>query len=233
MLDLLSPFHFEDEPSSVPGDAPVLSLPDVVLLPGEPLSVKVPAGTAAAAAENALTEDRFLAVACAKKGAAVGTPENRQIATIGRIVAEDTDLDGQLHLVLLGLKRVRIGRLEQESPYHRFSLEAVDDRFSQTSSDLLSGMEKEILSRLNRVLELRPLPLEGPFALPMDQFAPGALPLGMLCDMAASAAGLGAQEKRMILEEMDVVKRAEKVVFCLQFLLDSLKTERGGGTTLH
>lgn len=229
-MDLLSPFHFEDEPAPMPGEAPLLILPETVLLPGEPLSVVLPPG-AVSAAEAALAGDRLVALACAKRGTA-GKTETYPVAALGRIVSEEADSDGGINSILLGLKRIRLGTPVQETPFPKIAIETLEDRFSQTASNLLTGLESEILGRLDRILNVRPMPMDGPLALPLDQLVPGALPLGMLCDLAAAAAALGAQEKQLVLEEADVVRRAEKVVFCLQFLLDSFRVEKNS-RTLH
>lgn len=228
---------YEDELPSAPSDAPVFPLPNAVLLPGEPMPLYIFEDRYRAMTENALAGDRLIVMGhmkpgWEKKGASV--PPLYDVAGVGRIVMDERASDGTFNLVLLGLKRVRIGNFVQESPYRRAQIELLTDRYSQTSPSLITTLESELIELAKKSLKARAGDLpEYNAAQFLEQLAPGGVPLGMLCDMVGSTVLAQSAEKQMLLEETDVIRRAEKLIFALRFLSESSGYGGPGKNLLH
>ena len=223
MNDLFPPF--EDENLKAPQDVPLFPLSKVVLLPGEPLPLHIFEERYQMMAESAISSERLIAMAHLKPRidkSEGGNPEIFDVCGLGRIVLDERLSDGKFNLILVGLKRIRIKRIVQLKPYKRAEVEILADRFSQTSGPLLSSLSAEITGLAQELLGLRKKFLEevpGPI---FDQFPSQNLPLGTLCDLLAAALSLPPLDKQMVMEEMDVIRRAEILRFALKFELGSL-----------
>lgn len=222
------PFFEDDELKSV-GMVPIFPLPQTVLLPGEPLPLHIFEERYKEMTESAISSKKLIAMAHLKPGWEKdyeGNPEIYDVAGLGKIVIDERLPDGKFNLLLLGLKRIKIKRIVQTRPYRIAEVEILSDRFSQTSSTLLASLESQIVhltqellrsERGKEILTQNPIPI-------LENLADGALPLGILCDLAAAALSLPPMEKQMMLEETDVVLRAEKLIFALKFQLQSLQS---------
>src|SRR5438552_4076725 len=75
------------------------------------------------------------------------------------------------------------------------------------SEDLIVQRKKKLLEEIpNQILENLPNQI---------------LPLGNLCDLLAAALALPPLDKQMVMEETDVIRRAEILLFALKFELGS------------
>ena len=224
MTDFFPPF--EDEALKSPQDVPLFPLSQVVLLPGEPLPLHIFEERYLMMAESAISSERLIAMAHLKpriEKSPEGNPEMFDVCGLGRIVLDERLSDGKFNLILVGLKRIRIKRIIQLKPYKRAEVEILADRFSQTSSSLLSSLSSEITFLAQELMAQRKKILEEAPSQIFENFPSENLPLGTLCDLLAAALSLPPLDKQMIIEEMDVVRRAEILLFALKFELGSLK----------
>lgn len=213
MFELTLPFP--EEFLDIPREVGVYPREGAVLLPGEPLPLLIPDERHRMA--PAFIQGKFLAVSGHKPGS--GAPSG--VFGLGRIAMDEELADGGLNLVVIGLKRVRVRSYVTEKPFLRAEIEVLEDTFSQTAANLISSLSKEVYALGRELLEYKKQePKEISFPdlenMPCDQ-----LPLGTLCDLFSAAVSLPSLEKRMILEELDAVRRAEKLIFILRFELEA------------
>ncbi len=236
MNKVFSPFL--DDSFKVPEEVPFFPLPEMALLPGEPMPLHIFEERYKVMTETALVSDRMIVMGHVKQGWEKRPGADREtygIAGIGQIVMDERLQDGRFNLVLLGLKRIKITQVLPSKPFRKARIEILDDQYSQTSSSLLESLEKEILRLANALTRTKyydaPASLEGYPAL--NNIAEGSLPLGALCDFTAAALNLPSSDKQMILDELDVVQRSEKLLFLLRFHLKSVETLSAPLKLLH
>ena len=226
----------DEESFRAPEGVPVFPLPDMVLLPGEPLPLHIFEQRYKLMTESAISSEKLIAMAHLKPGwekEQEGSPEIYPIAGLGRIMADERLADGRFNLMLVGLKRVRLGRFMQDRPYRIAQVEVLADHCSRTAPALLSSLESEIIALSRRMLKLVSGEVPADRTAPLlESLSPGALPLGGLCDLAAAAFPLSSVEKQMILEETDIIARAEKLIFTLRCRLES-PGDSSGRAILH
>lgn len=222
----------EEEDLKALGVVPVFPLPNCVLLPCEPFPLHIFEERYKQMTEMALSTKRLIVLAHQKPGG----EEIYPIAGLGKIVIDDRFSDGRFNILLLGLKRIKIKQFLQEQPFRMAEVELLEDRFSTTSSSLLSSLESELLAGANQFVsqlgESAYQDKENPTAF-LKNLTLGMFPLGVLTDIVASMMPVSSLEKQMVLEEMDVIARCEKLIFVLKTHLQSYPKGSGSSTSLH
>ncbi len=203
-------------------------MPEVVLLPGEPMPLHIFEERYKIMTETALMSDRLIVMGHMKPGwekNLLSNQETYSVAGVGQIMMDERLHDGRFNLVLLGLKRIKIRKIVESKPYRKAQIEILEDKCSQTSSTVLVSLEKEILDLANLISRTKKDDRStAPEGFPVLQnIGEGSLPLGALCDFTAAALNFSSPEKQMILEELDVVKRSEKLLFLLRFQMEAAK----------
>ncbi len=228
MIDPLFSF-MEETFSQMPEEVPLFPLPQMVLLPGEPMPLHIFEEKYKIMTESALAGERLIAMGHMKtepdkRGS--DQPEIYDIAGLGRIVMDEKLGNGRFNLVLLGLRRVRVKEIVQEKPFARARIEVLADRFSQTSSSVIESLSDELLDLFEDVSLEREdhHPAQDLQAAPLDAGSLESLPLGTLCDVLASALNMKPVEKQMLLEETDVIKRAQTLLFTLRYEWESYRS---------
>ena len=217
---------FPEESLSFPTEVPVFPLEGASLLPGEPMPLHIFEERYKTMTESALAEGKFLAVADFKSG----RPLTEGVFGLGRIAMDERLPDGRFNLVLIGLKRIRVRALTQEKPYLKAEIEVLEDAYSQTAVNTINTLSKEVYGLGKDVMGMKKDGKSEVSYADLDSLPYDLLPLGMLCDLYSAALALPPLEKRMMLEETDAVKRAEKLIFTLRFELSRLRT--GGSAQL-
>ncbi|HEX4823657.1 MAG TPA: LON peptidase substrate-binding domain-containing protein [Candidatus Polarisedimenticolaceae bacterium] len=129
---------------------PVFPLPDVVFFPRTVLPLHVFESRYRAMVKDALAADRTFAVALLQPGWEKDyrrSPAFHPIATIGRMEDVETTHDGRFLLRLVGVSRVRLGRVARETPYRvcradeipERPLNATDPKLRRAKLDLLAS----------------------------------------------------------------------------------------------
>lgn len=218
----------DDDVLDLPAEVPVFPLPEAVLLPGEPMPLHIFEERYRIMTETAISSERLIVMGHLKTGHESDEPEKRDIydvAGLGQIVMDERLNDGRFNLVLLGLKRIRIRRMLQHKPYRRAEVELLPDRFSSTNPALLHSLEDSILTLSRRLMKFRRDDIDPAQATSLNEvLKPGAVALGTLCDLAAATLFTTPNEKQMILEELDVIRRSEKVIFGLRFQWEATRS---------
>lgn len=171
--------------------------------------------------EDSLTSDRLVAVGTYRKETThTSAPRPvEEVACLSRVVAHHRQDAGDYHVVMVGIRRVRLGKdLAAENAFRWVDAELCDDRdpmhqhpSSLYLKDKLGELTREVIARAE---ESDPQ---------LDSLFDGELPLGSVTDILASMLDLHWKEKLHLLKETHVRHRAEKLLEYLEdFHLDAV-----------
>jgi Lon protease-like protein len=199
-----------DELTPDGGVVRLFPLPNLVLFPGavQPLHIFEPRYRQMTA--DALAGDRLIALVLPMPGWEkdyAGKPALHDVACVGRIGAEQQLADGRFNLLLHGLRRIRIiEEVSQAKLYRAARVEFLDEA-------AYSDVAEEAVFR-QRLREHAPEWFGGQTEL-RDQFLgliDSDLGLGVLIDLIAFALPLDPEFKQMLLEELNVPQRFERLL---------------------
>jgi Lon protease-like protein len=190
--------------ASFRGTARLFPLPNLVLFPGavQPLHVFEPRYRQLT--EDALADDRLMAIALLKPGAEE-QPDDRPpicpVVCLGRISAVERLPDGRFYLLLLGLRRARIlEEIAADRLYRTAAVELLDD-------EPLAAVEatrlREELGRGVAACSAFPTAAQEQ----LDKLLHSDLSPGAIADLLAYALPLEPAEKQELLEDTDISLR--------------------------
>ena len=203
------------------GKVRLFPLPNLVLFPQvvSPLHIFEPRYRQMTA--DALTGDRLIAIVLLRPGYEAeyeGKPAVHPIGCLGRIVAEQLRPDGRYDMLLRGISRARFGG------------EVTSDRLYRTvQAKLLSDgpvPDVETAMALRRELAERIVPRfhDESARRQLQELFRGEMPLGALCDVLGFALPIPTEEKQVLLELLDVARRAEHLIQQVEALAPAAKT---------
>lgn len=206
-----------DDPTSLgdySGRARLFPLPNLVLFPSvvQPLHIFEPRYRQLM--EDALKDDRLLAMALLQPGWEEDyykNPPIHPVVCLGRVHKEERLPDGRWNLLLHGLARARVeSELTTDRPYRvaRVRLMQEEDVGSQQKAKDLRGQLGRRVSRWFAAHEGALVQLE--------QLLEGDLTLGALCDVFGFALPIGLEIKQQLLEDADVEQRAHRLIAHLE-----------------
>src|SRR5947209_6017897 len=205
--------------ANFPGTARLFPLPNLVLFPHvvQPLHIFEPRYKQMTA--DAIAGDRLIAPVLLKPGWEEQYDEKPPlypVACLGRLVAEQQLPDGRYNLLIRGLSRMRIhSELTDVRPYRTARGELLIDGPLPSLAES-KALRKELAGKV--------LPR---FAAgqPREQLAElfrGELPLGALCDILGFALPFPVEHKQALLEQLDVTRRASRLLTLLDALVPSV-----------
>src|SRR5205814_6930080 len=116
-------------------------------------------------------------------------------------------LDGRFNLLLRGLCRVRlVEELVGPTPYRSAHVDVLADRGPATIK-VNSQVREELMGHLNRWV-----PTHTELRSQFRKLLISELPLGTLCDVFAFALPLRVEAKQQLLEELDIDRRALRLI---------------------
>jgi uncharacterized protein len=196
------------------GTARLFPLPNLVLFPQviQPLHIFEPRYRAMT--EDALASDRLIAMVLLQPGWEpdyAQAPAIYSVACLTRVVADQRLPDGRFNLLVRGLCRIRI---DHEVPHAKaYRLARVD--LLQDVEVASAATSRALRKRLGRLI---PAWLSGQTAV-LDQLKKlvrSDLTLGALGDILTFALPLDVAVKQELLEELNVARRIEHLVACLE-----------------
>ncbi|MBI1918715.1 MAG: LON peptidase substrate-binding domain-containing protein [Planctomycetes bacterium] len=195
------------------GTARLFPLPNLVLFPSviQPLHIFEPRYRQMMA--DALDDDRLLALVLLRPGWEEDyhlRPPVHAVACLGAIANEECLADGRYNLLLHGLQRVRIvEELPAEKLYRCARVELLEDAAS--AAGLECALREELALRM-------PAWFAGHGAAQQqaEQLLEASLPLSALCDIFSFALPLPTKAKQGLLEELDVTRRARRLLTYLK-----------------
>lgn len=139
-------------------------------------------------------------------------PAIEEVAGLGRILRHERLPDGRFHLLLQGLKRVRLIR---EVPSDRLYRVAEAEILQDEDTGVLDDPRRDDLIALFR----RARPHDQGFDPDLEALLDSVLPLGALTDFIGHALGVPAAIKQELLTETRVDRRADRLRVILGGLL--------------
>lgn len=198
---------------------PLFPLPDTVLFPQLLLPLHVFEERYRAMVDDALADDRRIAMAVLRPGweSSYDTkrPELHPAVCVGNIVAEQRLADGRYHLVLRGTQRARLlDEEETDHPYRVGVLQAVDEIYPDPAATDRELQRSRLLAAFRDHLDAQ-----------IEHVLHGAtderVPLGVLCDALTFALNMPPEDKLALLAEANVDQR---VLMLQRWLADTDET---------
>ena len=203
------------DPTTFSGKVRLFPLPNLVMFPHvlQPLHIFEPRYKAML--EDALTDDRLIAMAVLAPGWEKhyeGRPRLKPIACLGKVVTHQ-EVEGERYNILLaGLRRVNILReLPPDRPFREALAEIVDDRYPAAAASDRPALQQRLLDSFRRFLPNVP-----EIHQHLEELLCTGVSLGMLTDLAGYAMQIPIDAKTSLLEEADVDRRCEALLHMLE-----------------
>lgn len=190
------------------GVARLFPLPNLVLYPHVMQPLHIFEDRYREMLEDAIARDGLIAMAVLKPGWEddyESRPPVEEFACLGKIVAHHRLEDGRYNVLLMGVQRVRIIKeLDPLRSFRKARVELIDDCYDFASP----AKRKETQERLLEAFR-KHLPCACQLPEQLESMLSGALPLGLLTDLAAYALPLEGDIKQQLLAECRVRRRSE------------------------
>ncbi len=198
------------------GIIPLFPLATVVFFPNTLLPLHVFEPRYRQMVKDVIDAERIIGMVLLKPGwekTYEGNPEIYSVAGMGRIVNSEPLDDGRFNILLYGLKRVKIIEIVNELPYRLARVEILED-IHGTNEDMYRERIIELSSKWNGIIKKH----HESHLINIDT----RLPLESLIDAIASMSVSNVFEKQELLEEINVQKRAEKILTHLETKIEAL-----------
>jgi Lon protease-like protein len=191
-----------EQSTELPATLPVMVLPGVTLFPNALLPLHIFESRYRLMLEEALGDCRMLAMAMPRDKQ---EREVEPIAGAGLVRACIRNDDGTSNLILQGVSRVRFTGWEQMEPFRIARIEPVQSR---------EGDQENIESRVTQLHALCARFKEQGIELPsqFEAYLNQISNIGVITDLVASTLVADSRVRQMLLEEVDIPKRLEKLL---------------------
>ncbi|MCH2183524.1 MAG: LON peptidase substrate-binding domain-containing protein [Mariniblastus sp.] len=198
-------------PPNFSGLVRLFPLPNLVLFPGVIQGLHIFEPRYRELMKDSLAADGLITITLLKPEwelAAEGDPPIHETVCIGKIVTHAETEDGRYNLLLIGVQRARIVReIYSERPYRLAQVEVLDDS-KGVEPEQRSRWRDQLLNQFRTFAESRNL-LENES---IQQLLSKDVPLGLLTDLIGFSTGASSHQLQTILETVNLVARAEKVL---------------------
>lgn len=197
--------------SDFSGSVRLFPLPNLVMFPHVMQPLHIFETRYRSLMQDALRSDRLIAMATLASGWESdyeGRPPLRSLACLGQIATYHRLHDGTYNVLLAGLHRVRIVR--ELAPNRRFreaEVELCEDIYPNDPS--AHDVQLRAMLR-DEFIKIAPLVRE--VQEQIDQLLSGDIALGTLTDILSYMLDISLQKKQALLEQLNVVRRAEMVL---------------------
>lgn len=191
-----------EQSTELPATLPVMVLPGVTLFPNALLPLHIFETRYRLMLEEALGDYRMLAMAMPRDKQ---EREVEPIAGAGLVRACIRNEDGTSNLILQGVSRVRFIGWEQTEPFRMARIEALESR---------EGDQENIESRVTQLHALCARFKEQGIELPsqFEAYLNQITNIGVITDLVASTLVTDSRVRQMLLEEVEIPKRLEKLL---------------------
>ncbi len=207
-----------DHEQEIPGTLPVLPLKDTVVYPDIMVPLTIGQERSLKLMDDVMAGDRML-ILVASKDEEIETPGPEDLHEVGTVGLAHKMIklpDGTMRVLVQGMRRVRIDRYVQETPYLAADATVLDD-VAPTGKDI-DALRSSLLNLYDKIIALvayLPDELEGAAASIEE---PGALAFFIVGSMR-----LKVEDKQPLLAENDVEKRLRMVIGIMTRELDMLE----------
>ena len=193
------------------GTCRLFPLPGVVMFPHAVLPLHVFEPRYRQMTEDALANDRLIAIVQVSPGAdwqGSDEPAIEAIACLGKILKSERLPDGRFNFLLQGRKRIRIIReLNSTTLYRQAQVEILEDiepLLTTEKADLIA-IYRDVISRISTGIDAE-----------FDAMLNRNPPLGVVTDLVAQSLGLPPGLKQALLEDCRTDRRAEGLLSILR-----------------
>ena len=208
---------------TIPEKLPILPVPNIVLLPGGDIPLKVIDPRHLMMIVDVVNTYKMMVLALIKNpwmDKSRSKPEIKRIGTVAAVTASQQLVDGSFTLFLHGLTRVRIGEDLQFSPYQISEITEIQDGERDREKEAFESLGSESIRLFHQAVTqqvLEPFP-EGTLSR-----LPNTTPANFL-GMAAALLSFSPEDKQDLLECDDMIERAEALISKFQSILLSRAT---------
>jgi ATP-dependent Lon protease len=215
----LDPSQAGDGHPPLPPEAPLLPVRATVLFPHAILPLNIGRPKSLRLLNEIMAGDRTVAVV-AQKDAQSEDPapsDLHEVACVGTVLRMVRFAEDRVSILLQGVGRVRVTGIAQTEPYLRAKLEPLAE--AEDGEDVeTQALVKNVLEQFDRVVSLAPNVPDEAAATARSQERPGRT-----ADFIASLLDLPADDKQLLLEELDVRERLRRLSGLLQRELQVLE----------
>lgn len=208
----MASFDFSPElPSGATPTVRLFPLPNLVMFPHvvQPLHIFEP--RYCALLEAALADDQLMAMALLQpgwEGDYLQRPPIVPMVCVGRVVSHTRQGGDRHNILLLGLRRARIVReLPPVYAYREAEVSLLDDQYGSVAAPERERLKQQLATGFRTHLPQNPMVQEQ-----YERLISSDVPLGVLTDIMAFSLDLGLREKRDLLEELQVERRAIRLL---------------------
>jgi len=198
---------------------PLFPLPNAVLFPKTPVPLYIFEEKYRTMVRDIVTGEGELVIALMREGLEfkqAGISAVHSIACLGKIETCEELEDGKYNIVVVGVQRVRLKRIVQNSPYKLVEVELLDNEAYTSDSE-------EVIRRQNFLGDLFAQFTE--LAVEMESHAMELMPeldFESLVNMVAMTLNLSMQQKQALLEISNISLRCDMLIPVLQQQLETL-----------
>jgi len=224
------------DPTSVSGNVPVFPLPGVVFFPHTVLPLYIFESRYKAMVRDAMEGEKIIAISLLKDGWEedyAGNPAFHEVGTMGRIEDLEPLADGQFHIRLTGLQRVRFEGLIKDRPYQLVQVRPLPETPVDESASRIVSAKLDLLASHGCLVRELMVP-EG-LGLVLDD----RVPFEAAVNSACANLPVDPAVRQGLLEEDDLLLRHRRAADVLDAVLKrvlSLKASRSreeGGSDLN
>jgi ATP-dependent Lon protease len=206
--DLISILDEEEKEAEIPNPLPLLPVRDVVIFTDMLLPLFIGREKSVRAAEEAVTQDRFLFLAT-QKDPQVENPKPEDIysvGTVGRILRMLKLPDGRVKALVQGVAKGKILNYVRKKPHYKVKVEVVEEKPITPLTLEVEALMRNVRDHSEKILALRG-EMTGDVGVILESMDDP----GKLADLVASNLRLKIEESQMLLELFDPVERLKKV----------------------
>ncbi|MEM7007729.1 MAG: LON peptidase substrate-binding domain-containing protein [Thermodesulfobacteriota bacterium] len=198
------------------GLVPLFPLSSVVFFPNTLLPLHIFEQRYRDMVNTSLESEKIIGMALLKPGWETdyyGNPDVYEVIGMGRIVSSETFSDGKINIVLYGLKRVKIVEIVKELPYRLARVEIMENVHNSQDEELRTHIE-QLVQKWNLYLSDK----QKSHKITVNT----KLPLDNLTDALGSLIFPNVFDKQLLLEEVNVQKRAKLIINDLNSRLEMI-----------
>ncbi|MDX9786625.1 MAG: endopeptidase La [Desulfobacterales bacterium] len=206
--DLISIIDEDDKEANVPNPLPLLPVRDVVIFTDMLLPLFIGREKSVRAAEEAVTQDRFLFLATQKDPHVEnpGPDDIYTVGTVGRILRMLKLPDGRVKALVQGVAKGRVIKYVRKKPHYRVQVEFVEEKPMTEITLEVEALMRNVREHSEKILALRG-EMTGDVGVILESMEDP----GKLADLVASNLRLKIEESQQVLELFDPVERLRKV----------------------
>jgi Lon protease-like protein len=199
---------------SFSGIIPLFPLSSIVFFPNTLLPLHIFEPRYKEMVNAAINNEKIIGMALLKPGWEsdyYGNPDVYDVIGMGRIVSSEVFEDGKINIILYGLKRAKIQEIITDLPY-RLARVSIMDNNPNTKDEIYRSKIEQLIYKWNLYLNEK----QKAHKINVNT----KLPLENLTDALASLIFYNVFDKQRLLEETNVLKRAEIIIHDLQTKLE-------------